>query len=84
MAHGGKLVAKVLKAAGVDCVFTLSGGHVMGIYDGCLDEGIEVVDVRHEQAAVHAADAWARLHPCLLYTSPSPRDGLLSRMPSSA
>ena len=41
MAHGGKLVAKVLKAAGVDCVFTLSGGHVMGIYDGCLDEGID-------------------------------------------
>lgn len=35
----------------------------MGIYDGCLDEGIRVVDVRHEQAAVHAADAWARLNP---------------------
>ena len=61
--HGGKLAAKALKAAGVECVFTLSGGHVMGIYDGCLDEGIEVVDVRHEQAATHAADAWARLHP---------------------
>lgn len=44
-------------------MFTLSGGHVMGIYDGCLDEGIKVVDVRHEQAAVHAADAWARLNP---------------------
>jgi len=63
MSHGGKLAAKALRAAGVDCVFTLSGGHVMGIYDGCLDEGIRVVDVRHEQAAVHAADAWARLHP---------------------
>ena len=61
--HGGQLVAKALKAAGVECVFTLSGGHVMAIYDGCLDEGIMVVDVRHEQAAVHAADAWARLHP---------------------
>ncbi len=61
--HGGQLVAKALKAAGVECVFTLSGGHVMAIYDGCLDEGIKVVDVRHEQAAVHAADAWARLHP---------------------
>ncbi len=47
----------------MECVFTLSGGHVMAIYDGCLDEGIKVVDVRHEQAAVHAADAWARLHP---------------------
>ena len=63
MTHGGKLAARTLSAAGVECVFTLSGGHVMGIYDGCLDEDIEVVDVRHEQAAVHAADAWARLHP---------------------
>ena len=35
--HGGKLAAKALKAAGVECVFTLSGGHVMAIYDGCLD-----------------------------------------------
>ncbi|MEM8903291.1 MAG: thiamine pyrophosphate-binding protein [Actinomycetota bacterium] len=81
MAHGGSLVAKVLRAAGVDCVFTLSGGHVMGIYDGCLDEGIEVVDVRHEQAAVHAADAWARLHPgrvgvAILTAGPGVTDGV--------
>ena len=55
-AHGGRLAAAALKAAGVECVFTLSGGHVMGIYDGCLDEGIDVIDVRHEQAAVHDAD----------------------------
>ena len=61
--HAGKLAARALKKAGVDCVFTLSGGHIMPIYDGCLDEGIRIVDVRHEQAAVHAADAWARLHP---------------------
>lgn len=79
--HGGKLVAKVLKAAGVECVFTLSGGHVMGIYDGCLDENIEVVDVRHEQAAVHAADAWARLHPgkvgvAILTAGPGVTDGV--------
>ena len=81
MTHGGRLVAKVLKAAGVDCVFTLSGGHVMGIYDGCLDEGIDVVDVRHEQAAVHAADAWARLHPgrvgvAILTAGPGVTDGV--------
>src|SRR6476619_5048500 len=61
--HGGQLAAKALKAAGAESVFTLSGGHVMAIYDGCLDEGINVVDVRHEQAATHAADAWARLNP---------------------
>ncbi len=63
MAHGGKLAARALKNAGVECVFTLCGGHVMPIYDGCLDEGIRIVDVRHEQAATHAADAWARLKP---------------------
>ncbi|MSP11585.1 MAG: acetolactate synthase [Chloroflexi bacterium] len=59
--HGGQIVAKALKRAGVEVIFTLSGGHIMPIYDGCLDEGIRIIDVRHEQAAVHAADAWARL-----------------------
>ncbi|MEM9037698.1 MAG: thiamine pyrophosphate-binding protein [Actinomycetota bacterium] len=81
MTHGGRLIARVLKAAGVDCVFTLSGGHVMGIYDGCLDEGIDIIDVRHEQAAVHAADAWARLHPgrvgvAILTAGPGVTDGV--------
>ena len=61
--HGGKLAARALKEAGVECIFTLSGGHIMPIYDGCIDEGIKIVDVRHEQAAVHAADAWARCNP---------------------
>lgn len=61
--HGGKLVARTLKRAGVECIFTLSGGHIMPIYDGCLDEGIRVVDVRHEQAAAMAADAWSRVKP---------------------
>lgn len=78
---GGKLVAKALKQAGVECVFTLSGGHIMAIYDGCLNEGIRIVDVRHEQAAVHAADAWARLHPgrigCAILTAgPGATDGV--------
>jgi acetolactate synthase-1/2/3 large subunit len=79
--HGGKLAARALKEAGVECVFTLSGGHVMAIYDGCLDEGIKVVDVRHEQAAVHAADAWSRLNPgkigCAVLTAgPGVTDGV--------
>ena len=81
MTHGGRLAARTLKAAGVECVFTLSGGHVMAIYDGCIDEGIEVIDVRHEQAAVHAADAWARLHPgkvgvAILTAGPGVTDGV--------
>ena len=79
--HGGKLAARALKEAGVEVIFTLSGGHVMAIYDGCIDEGIEVVDVRHEQAAVHAADAWSRLHPgkigvAVLTAGPGVTDGV--------
>ena len=58
---GGELVARVLAREGVGAIFTLCGGHVLPIYDACLRHGIRVVDVRHEQAAAHAADAWARL-----------------------
>jgi acetolactate synthase-1/2/3 large subunit len=58
---GGHLVAKALKAEGVDTIFTLCGGHIIDIYDGCVDEGISVIDVRHEQVAAHAADGYARV-----------------------
>ena len=57
---GGHLVAKALKNEGVDTIFTLCGGHIIDIYDGCIDEGIRIVDVRHEQTAAHAADGYAR------------------------
>ncbi len=60
MIHGGWLVAKILKREGVEVVFTLSGGHIAALYDGCKREGIRVVDTRHEQAAVHAAEGWAK------------------------
>jgi len=58
---GGHLVAKALKNEGVDTIFTLCGGHIIDIYDGCLDEGIKIIDVRHEQVAAHAADGYARM-----------------------
>src|SRR5438128_2701188 len=61
MYHGGRLVARVLKHEKVSHLFTLCGGHIAPIYDGCIDEGVRVVDTRHEQAAAHAADAYARL-----------------------
>ncbi|MFI9385796.1 thiamine pyrophosphate-binding protein [Kutzneria sp. NPDC052558] len=61
MISGGHLVAKALKAEGIDTIFTLCGGHIIDIYDGCVDEGIEVIDVRHEQVAAHAADGYARV-----------------------
>jgi len=57
---GGHLVAKALKNEGVDTIFTLCGGHIIDIYDGCLDEDIRIIDVRHEQTAAHAADGYAR------------------------
>src|SRR5712691_7447242 len=59
--NGGHLVARTLKQAGVGHVFTLCGGHILPIYDGCLTDGVQVVDMRHEQACAHAADAYARL-----------------------
>src|SRR5436309_7307433 len=59
--HGGHLVAETLRQAGVSHLFTLSGGHIAPIYKGCVDVGIRLVDFRHEQAATHAADGWARV-----------------------
>jgi acetolactate synthase I/II/III large subunit len=58
--HGGKAVAKALRSRGVSHLFTLSGGHLFSIYDGCKAEGIEIVDVRHEQTAAFAAEGFAK------------------------
>ncbi|MBA3304756.1 MAG: acetolactate synthase [Thermoleophilaceae bacterium] len=58
--HGGRVVAKRLKAHGVTKLFTLSGGHIFSIYDGCREEGIDIVDTRHEQSAGFAAEGWAK------------------------
>jgi thiamine pyrophosphate-dependent acetolactate synthase large subunit-like protein len=60
MDHGGRIVARALKSRGVTHLFTLSGGHLFSIYDGCLAEGIEIVDVRHEQSAAFAAEGFAK------------------------
>ena len=60
--HGGRLVSKALARHGVTHLFTLCGGHIQAIYDGCLDDDIRVVDTRHEQTAGHAADGYARVN----------------------
>ncbi len=59
--HGGRLVARRLKAHGVRKLFTLSGGHLFSVYDGCRAEGIELVDTRHESTAAFAAEGWAKV-----------------------
>jgi acetolactate synthase I/II/III large subunit len=59
--HAGRLIARRLKASGIDTVFTLSGGHLFSIYDGCKDEGIRLIDTRHEQTAAFAAEGWSKV-----------------------
>src|SRR5262245_48221145 len=58
--HGGRLVAQAMKSRGASKLFTLSGGHLFSIFDGCKEEGIEVIDTRHEQSAAFAAIGWAK------------------------
>jgi acetolactate synthase-1/2/3 large subunit len=59
--HAGRLVARRLKASGIHTVFTLSGGHLFSIYDGCRSEGIRLIDTRHEQTAAFAAEGWSKV-----------------------
>jgi acetolactate synthase-1/2/3 large subunit len=78
--HGGRLIARRLKAHGVTKLFTLSGGHLFSIYDGCRAEGIDIVDVRHESAAAFAAEGWAKVtrEPgvCALTAGPGVTNGM--------
>jgi len=78
--HGGRLIARRLKAHGVSRLFTLSGGHLFSLYDGCRSEGIEIVDVRHESCAAFAAEGWAKVtrEPgvCALTAGPGVTNGL--------
>ena len=59
--HAGVLGARTLRAHDVDTVFTLNGGHLWPLYDGCKVEGIRLVDTRHEQTAGFAAEGWAKV-----------------------
>src|SRR6201995_3365832 len=59
--HGGRLIAQRLKAHGVTRLFTLSGGHLFSLYEGCVAEGIEIIDTRHEATAAFAAEGWAKV-----------------------
>jgi acetolactate synthase I/II/III large subunit len=78
--HGGRLVARALRAYGVSKLFTLSGGHLFSIYDGCREEGIELIDTRHEQAAAFAAEGWAKVTRtpgvCALTAGPGVTNGM--------
>src|SRR5579875_1680354 len=58
--HGGEMLVRALEREGVGQVFTLHGGHLDAIFDACLRHSLRVIDTRHEQAAAHMADGWAR------------------------
>ena len=78
--HGGRLIAQRLRAHGVTKLFTLSGGHLFSIYDGCRAEGIDLIDVRHEQSAAFAAEGWAKvtrtIGVCALTAGPGVTNGM--------
>lgn len=78
--HGGRLIARRLRAAGVTKLFTLSGGHLFSLYDGCRTEGIDLLDVRHEQTAAFAAEGWAKvtrsIGVCALTAGPGVTNGM--------
>lgn len=59
--NGADNFIKALELAGVSKIFTLSGNHIMPVYNAIFDSNIELIHTRHEAAAVHMADAWARL-----------------------
>lgn len=71
---GGRLFAKAFKKEGVDTLYTLVGGHIMSIMYGCREEGIRVIDIRHEMAGAYAADAYARVsgRPGVIVTTAGP------------
>lgn len=60
-AHGGRLAVEVLQRHDIDTMFTLSGGHLFVLYDGAVQTGLRLVDVRHEQTATFAAEGWAKV-----------------------
>ncbi len=59
--HSGDAALDVVRAYGVDTMFTLNGGHVWPLYDAAVKQDVRIVDVRHEQTATFAAEGWAKL-----------------------
>ncbi|HUA12658.1 MAG TPA: acetolactate synthase [Solirubrobacteraceae bacterium] len=78
--HGGRLIARRLRAHGVTRIFTLSGGHLFSLYDGCRAEGIELVDTRHEATAAFAAEGTSKVTRsvgvCALTAGPGVTNGM--------
>ena len=59
--HAGEQAVAAVRQFGVDVMFTLNGGHVWPLYDAARNQGMRVIDTRHEQTATFAAEAYAKL-----------------------
>jgi len=59
--RGADALVRSLGVAGVERIFTLSGNHVMPVFDAVFDSAIDLLHTRHEASAVHMADAWSRI-----------------------
>ena len=60
-ANCGELIATALKAAGTSHLFTLNGAHIWPILTGSVEQGIRIIDTRHEQTAAFAAEGWSKV-----------------------
>lgn len=71
--QGGSILAKAMALKGIQRVFSLCGGFLNPIYDGCIENGIDVIGTRHEMEAGFMASAWARVHrePAVVIAEPS-------------
>jgi acetolactate synthase I/II/III large subunit len=70
---GSHLICKALKLEGVKNIFALAGDHILPVLDVMADQDFRIIDTRHEQAAVHMADAWSRITEqpgVCMYTTP--------------
>ncbi len=59
--RGADIVIKTLERTGYTTIFTLSGNHIMSLFDAAIDSKLQLMHVRHEAASVHMADAYGRL-----------------------
>lgn len=61
LVSGAQIITRALREEGVDTIFTLAGDHILPLLDVLYDEDFRLIDCRHEQAAVHMAESWARM-----------------------
>ncbi len=77
---GAQIIARALRVEGVDTIFTVAGDHILPLLDVLDDEGFRLIDCRHEQAAAHMAEGWARMTGTLGVTAAT-TPGLANALP---